>query len=541
MVEDTISRGQGTGDREQISDSELLRRYVEEKSEVAFAELVQRHLDLVYSAALRRLGGDAHAAGDAAQQVFIALARQAAALTRCAVLPGWLYATTRNVAVDFVRAEQRRRAREQEAQAMHELTSPPATDATWEQMRPLLDATMDELSDAEREIVVLRFFAKRPFADIGAALKLTDDAARMRVERALEKLHILLGRRGITSTAAALTTVLANQAVVAAPAGLMASVTSGALASADGATATALNFVQFMSTTKFVASAAVIIGLLALGTAGYKVHARNVAEASLAVARQDYEMLVAKSRDLAQRAKAAEQEAADFKARAESASPIRAAAMARATDVTAGPKPGATWNPVQEGYAFLERHPEVKQAIFDDGNAMTNFKYGPLFESLGLTPAQIKQFQDIVREGWLTTTAITEDGKSGVLSYKTGLSRNEVNVRVSELLGVEGFQEYQKFRATVGARVYTAQLAAALCFSEAPLTGQQSAQLTEIINGGVGRLGNWADADAAVIDSTSARGRSIFSASQLPAWEAMVETWRTNMAGGQALRARGKK
>ena len=100
-------------------DAELIRRYAEEQSEEAFAELVQRHVPLVYSAALRRLAGDAHAAADVTQLVFTALARQATSLADCRVLPGWLYATTRNVTVDYVRREHRRRTREQEACAMH--------------------------------------------------------------------------------------------------------------------------------------------------------------------------------------------------------------------------------------------------------------------------------------------------------------------------------------------------------------------------------------------------------------------------------------
>src|SRR3954468_2537673 len=109
-----------------VDDAELLRCYAEEKSEAAFAEWVQRHVDLVYSAALRRLQGDAHAAADVTQQVFTAAARQARALARDhVVLPGWLYRTTRNVAVDFVRAESRRRAREQAAHMKNEFDAHP--------------------------------------------------------------------------------------------------------------------------------------------------------------------------------------------------------------------------------------------------------------------------------------------------------------------------------------------------------------------------------------------------------------------------------
>ena len=96
-------------------DAELLRRYAKDRSEDAFTELVRRHLNLVYGAALRRAGGDAHKAADVAQLVFTELARKAASLTEHAVLTGRLYATTRNKAIDTIRSELRRQTREKEA------------------------------------------------------------------------------------------------------------------------------------------------------------------------------------------------------------------------------------------------------------------------------------------------------------------------------------------------------------------------------------------------------------------------------------------
>src|SRR5258708_30289140 len=135
-----------------FEDGELIRRYAEEQSEGAVSELVQRRVPLVYSAALRHLAGDAHAAADVTQLVFTALARQAPSLVHCRVLPGWLYATTRTVAVDYIRSEHLRRAREQEAHATHALHSaspPPASD----RLRPLLYGAMDQLRQNEREAV----------------------------------------------------------------------------------------------------------------------------------------------------------------------------------------------------------------------------------------------------------------------------------------------------------------------------------------------------------------------------------------------------
>src|SRR5204862_5360877 len=139
----------------------------------------------VYSAALRRLHGDAHQAEDVAQVVFCALARKAHRLSRHPALTGWLYTATRNAVINVVRAETRRGAREKEAQLMHEANS--ETSADWSQLRPVLDTAMDQLNERDREAVLLRFFQGRAFAEVGAAVGLSEEAARKRVERALDK------------------------------------------------------------------------------------------------------------------------------------------------------------------------------------------------------------------------------------------------------------------------------------------------------------------------------------------------------------------
>ena len=201
-------------------DAELLRRYAKDHAEDAFAELVGRHLNLVYAAAMRLVGGDAHRAQDVAQQVFTALARQAGPLSRHTSLTGWLYTCTRYTAAKAVRTEQRRQKHEREAQSMHELLEPTPPEASWDRLRPVLDDVMGELDARDREAVLLRFFESRPFVDIGVAMWLTEDAARMRVDRALERMRLRLAGRGFTSTSVALAAILTNQAVAAAPSDL---------------------------------------------------------------------------------------------------------------------------------------------------------------------------------------------------------------------------------------------------------------------------------------------------------------------------------
>ncbi|MDO8539657.1 MAG: sigma-70 family RNA polymerase sigma factor [Opitutaceae bacterium] len=236
------------------SDPELLRRYTGLRAEDAFAELVRRHLNLVYFAALRRTGGNDALAEEITQDVFTALARQASSLSHHAALTGWLYTTTRFTAANAMRAERRRKAREQEAHIMSELdreTRPSTGD--WERLRLVIDEALDALNEREREAVLMRCLQDRPFADIGRALGLSEDAARMRFDRALEKLRGVLARRGVTSTVAALGVALANQAAATAPSGLAASITGAALAGAGGATMSAMTFFHMISTTKFAA------------------------------------------------------------------------------------------------------------------------------------------------------------------------------------------------------------------------------------------------------------------------------------------------
>lgn len=242
-----------------MDDATLLRRYAQNRSEADFAELVRRHLNFVYSAALRQVNGDTHLAQDVTQLVFTDLARKASALAGHRVLAGWLFTSTRFAAAKLVRGEQRRRIREQEAELM---PSPDPSDSLdsldWERVRPVLDEALGELNEQDREAILLRYLEGRDFAQVGARLALSDNAARMRTDRAVDKLRGLLARRGVRSSAAALSLALANQAIVAAPAGLATTVTGAALAGA-GTTAT----LTFMSLTKLqlsFASAVVVTG-----------------------------------------------------------------------------------------------------------------------------------------------------------------------------------------------------------------------------------------------------------------------------------------
>lgn len=272
-------------------DAELLRSYAETQVETDFAELVRRHVNLVYSAALRQVGGDAHLAQDVTQTVFTDLARKAGEVARYRVLAGWLFTSTRFAAAKAVRGERRRRAREQEAQLMQEIfADDPAARLDWARVRPVLDEALGELGATDREAILLRFFEGRDYAAVGVRTGLSEGAARMRVERALDKLRTVLSRRGVSSTSAALATVLASQAVIAAPAGLATAVTAAAVtggAAAAGAGAGAGAWITFMSMNKLQMGFA---GALAIaGATGFVVQGQENAalRSEVATLRQD--------------------------------------------------------------------------------------------------------------------------------------------------------------------------------------------------------------------------------------------------------------
>jgi RNA polymerase sigma factor (sigma-70 family) len=234
-------------------DLELLRRYIESGSNADFTALVQRHIGLVYATALRTVGGDAHLAQDVAQSVFTDLARKARSLRDRSSIAGWLYVGTRHAAAAIVRREQRRKTRE--LHAMSTTLSPEPPNPEWERIRPVLDDAMTELGETDREAVVLRFFQQRTLAEVGAALRVTEEAARKRVDRALDKLRDGLTKRGIVSTAAALTVAL-SVAPVPVPSAMGATVAGRALESATTTLTT-----TFVATSKAILPFAAVLAI----------------------------------------------------------------------------------------------------------------------------------------------------------------------------------------------------------------------------------------------------------------------------------------
>jgi DNA-directed RNA polymerase specialized sigma24 family protein len=91
-------------------DAQLLREYVESRSEAAFAALVDLHLPLIYRSALRQVGGDVHGAREVAQSVFVLLAEKSRSLLDHPSLAGWLHKATHFKVSELRRTNDRRRA-----------------------------------------------------------------------------------------------------------------------------------------------------------------------------------------------------------------------------------------------------------------------------------------------------------------------------------------------------------------------------------------------------------------------------------------------
>jgi len=219
-----------------IDDIELLREYVSRHSEAAFTTLIGKHLGLIYSAALRRVR-DPNLAEEVAQTVCIALARKAHTLSHRSNLSGWLYQATRFAASQALRSQFNRQRRENEAAQMQMNCN---DDSAWESLAPVLDQAMDDLREKDREAVLLRFFENKSLEKVGAALGISEQAAKKRVARAVEKLRSCLSRRGPLLSAAAIGSLLSANAIQAAPAGLLAATAAAVKGTVVGASTLAL-------------------------------------------------------------------------------------------------------------------------------------------------------------------------------------------------------------------------------------------------------------------------------------------------------------
>ncbi|MCX6956305.1 MAG: sigma-70 family RNA polymerase sigma factor [Verrucomicrobia bacterium] len=437
-------------------DAALLRRYAADRSEEAFAEFVRRNLPFVFSAATRRLGGDPHRAADVAQAVFCAAARNAPRLAGHPTVAGWLYTATRHAASDLMRGEDRRRAREQEVYLMQRDLNDDGALADPSALRAVLDPAMDELSEADREVVLLRYFQDRSFPEIGATLGLSADSARKRLDRAIEKLGGLLQRRGIASSGAALATVLATQSAVAVPPALAASITGAALGSGAAATAAV-----FLSMTKLQVTVASLVAAGAVAGLVFQQHTIASLREAAASPEPRPATLVATGTPPAP--------TPTRPPAARPAQPVPTALTQASKSILPPSAPSAA--------------PTARQ------QADMHKRYDPMFRELGFTPAQEEKFialklwqfeinhdlQEAVRQNGL-------NGRSPGVDRLRAKVSEPVKRELRELLGEAGMAVYARFELTSGYRlIYVDPLNAYFARAAVPLSGPQAEKLVDAV------------------------------------------------------------
>ncbi|PWU18372.1 MAG: hypothetical protein C5B50_09295 [Verrucomicrobia bacterium] len=268
------------------SDMRLLQEYAERGVEEAFTILVGRHLGMVYHAALRQARQNA-LAEDVVQTVFTLLARKAGRISSRALLSGWLYNTTRFVAMRALRDEVRRQRRENEAPPMNVLCEPTQTSDETEQVGPLVDEALAGLSNRDRQIVLARYFDEKSFPEIALATGAGEEATKKRLQRALEKMRGNLRARGVVIGIGALGTAMARLNAQALPAGLSAgAVSSMALKTASGAiafSALTRGTIEIVRWTKIKTASAAAVAVIG-GLGAFTWHEQHRAEAVTAAA-----------------------------------------------------------------------------------------------------------------------------------------------------------------------------------------------------------------------------------------------------------------
>jgi RNA polymerase sigma factor (sigma-70 family) len=255
----------------QTSDQDLLQEYARGGSEAAFSELTRRYVDLVYSAALR-LVRDSALAEDVSQSVFLALARNCHNVRKTARLPGWLHQTTHHLAVNAVRSESRRRAREREAAIMNELFSDAhGHDSDWDGLAPQLDNALLELSEVDRDALLRRYFQRQPAREMAHVLGISDVAAQKRVNRAVDRLREVLNRRGLAVGSQVMVGLILANGVQSAPAGLAAAISGVAAAGACVPVSKGLVGLKFLFMTAFQKTVLTTAILAASGLGVYEI------------------------------------------------------------------------------------------------------------------------------------------------------------------------------------------------------------------------------------------------------------------------------
>jgi RNA polymerase sigma factor (sigma-70 family) len=439
------------------TDSQLLRAYAETRSEPAFAELVRRHVDHVFSAAVRMVC-DSHLAEDVTQGAFVALAKSAAQLRDRPVLSGWLHRTAQNIAAQTVRTDVRRRAREQEAADMNELLSAESDDATWEQIAPHLDGALGELSELERDAVMLRYFEKKSAQEMAQALGTSEAAAQKRVSRAVERLRELIAKRGATVGAGGLVVVISGNAVHAAPVGLAAAISTAATlaGSSVAVTATAATTTKVIAMTTLQKALISAVVIVAAGAGIYQARQASHLREQVETLRQQQSPVAERIQHLQQerdevagRLAALQEENAQLKQGQKLAELMK---LRGEVGVLRQSLSSATAsNAPAMGIAKLMNDPAMKEYIRQVQLRTVKERYAPLFKELKLTPEETERFTQAVGEIWMRGSELASNSDQTEARKTLEATDKEVESELKALLGDARYERYKQFDQEVPA------------------------------------------------------------------------------------------
>jgi RNA polymerase sigma factor (sigma-70 family) len=438
-----------------LTDQQLLRDYSANRSEAAFAELVRRHIDFVYSAAVRMVR-DAHLAEDVTQGAFVALAHHARQLADRPVLSGWLHRTAQNLAANAVRSEVRRRAHEQEAAAMIELLAADS-DSSWEHIVPHLDAALGELNEADRDALLLRYFENKNLREVGQTLGTTEDGAQKRVSRAVERLREFFAKRGVTVGASGLVVVLSANAVQAAPVGLAVTISTAAILAGTTITTTA-SAAATKAVTMTTLQKTIVVAVLAT-TIGAGIY--NVRQASNS--RSQNQLLQQQQASLAQQIRQLQHERDDATNRL-------AATVTEIAELKSGQYlrellklrgqvsmlrqqalSSEAGNSSQAGLMlqWLD-DPDFKELNRIDVRQGLKSQYASLVKKLNLSPEEADKFVGLLANNAMRRMEATSALVSGNWDVATALqdrdgAKKEMESQIRALLGDAGYAQYDRF------------------------------------------------------------------------------------------------
>jgi RNA polymerase sigma factor (sigma-70 family) len=436
-------------------DEKLLAEYSQTQSEAAFREIVSRYLNLVYSTALRLVAGDAHRAEDVAQTVFVALAGNAGKLPPKVMLGGWLHRHTCFVAANTMRGERRRLAREREAVEMNSLDD--NTGADFLQLAPLLDETINQLDQADRTAILLRFFEQKDFRVIGERLESSEDAARMRVNRAVEKLRELLAQGGIRTTSGALSAAIAASSVEAAPLGLAAKISAVAVSGAAATTTTIVAATKTIAMTTLQKIAVAAALTVAVGAGLYQ--AKKAADA-----RAENQRLQAQQAPLAEQIQQLQQERAALIAentKLESGQnqkellALRGKVTLLSNEATKDAAKKA-WNPM----ANMSSDPRMLEHMRVQSSRMVKRDYAKLFSNLNLPQVKADALNDLITKKHNANNDLMAKLISGnpdqsemdKMGAETANQKMAVDEEIKQLLGADDYSKFQNYEGSLEQR-----------------------------------------------------------------------------------------